>query len=48
MKDHGSDNTSRNGKDAAPSPVREYPKGNYYQHSQYREFDKDPGHGHLS
>ena len=48
MKDDGRDDACRNGKDAAPSPVRENPKGNYHQDSQYREFDKDPGHGSLS
>jgi hypothetical protein len=45
MQDDGSDNACRDGKDSAPSPVRENPKGNYHQGSQYREFDDDPGHG---
>lgn len=44
MKDDGGDDASRNGKDSAPSLVRENPKGEYHQRSQYREFDKDPGH----
>jgi hypothetical protein len=48
MKDDGGDDACRNGEDCAPSPVRENPKGNYHQRSQYREFDRDPGHGHLS
>ena len=48
MKDHGSDDACRNGKNSAPSPVRENPKRNYRQNGQYREFDKDPGHGSVS
>ena len=44
MKDDGGDDACRNGKDAAPSLVRENPKGEYHQRSQYREFDEDPGH----
>jgi hypothetical protein len=45
MKDHGGDDACRNGKDSAPSPVRENAKRDYHQDGQYRKFGKDPGHG---
>jgi hypothetical protein len=45
MKDKSSDDACRNGKDSAPPPIRENAKGNYYQASQYSDFDKDRSHG---
>ena len=45
MKDHGSDDTRRNRNHAAPSLVRENPQAKDQQDSEYRDFDKDPGHG---
>lgn len=44
MKDRGSDDACPDGKNGAPSPVRENSKSNHHQHSQYREFEEDPGH----
>jgi len=37
MKDNGSDDARRNGKDSAPSPIRENAKGKYQQASQYSD-----------
>jgi hypothetical protein len=45
MKDEGSRNACRYGNDSAPAPVRENAKGEYYQGSQYCDFDKDRSHG---
>ena len=45
MKDESSDDACRNGKDAAPAPIRENAKGKYHEASQYGDFEKDRGHG---
>jgi hypothetical protein len=44
MKDNGSGDACRNGKDSAPSPIRENAKGKYQQASQYSDFDQDRSH----
>jgi hypothetical protein len=44
MKDQGSGDAGRDGKDSAPSPVRENAQGQYQQASQYRDFDGDRSH----
>jgi hypothetical protein len=44
MKDNGSGDARRNGKDSAPSPIRENAKGKYQQASQYSDFDQDRSH----
>jgi hypothetical protein len=44
MKDQGSGDAGRDGKDSAPSPVRENAQGQYQQARQYRDFDQDRSH----
>ena len=39
MKDQGSGDAGRNGKDSAPSPVRENAQGKYHEARQYGDFD---------
>jgi hypothetical protein len=45
MKDRGGHDACRDGDYATPSLVRENPQGKDQQDSEYRDFDKDPGHG---
>jgi hypothetical protein len=44
MKNNRSDDACRNGKDCAPSPIRENAKGKYQKANQDGDFEKDRSH----